>query len=100
MDFAFGDRARDYLGRSIPPSPGSLPGWPSRADLVARYATASGIEVGHLDWYVAFAYFKLAVILEGIHARYTQGLTVGAGFDRIGAVVPALFARGHATLDR
>ena len=30
------------------------------------------------------ACFKLAVILEGIHYRYTLGQTVGAGFDRIG----------------
>jgi len=57
------------------------------------------VEVGNLDWYVAFAYFKLAVILEGIYCRYTQGLTVGEGFDQIGAVVPELFARGHRTLD-
>ena len=40
-------------------------------------------------WYTAFAGFKLAVILEGIHYRYTQGQTVGAGFDRIGELVPA-----------
>ncbi len=90
----------DDLGESIPPSPGSLPGWPSRPDLVGRYADRAGITVASLDWYVAFAYFKLAVILEGIYCRYTQGLTVGGGFGRIGAVVPELFARGHATLDR
>ena len=34
---------------------------------------------------VAFAAYKLAVILEGIHYRYLQGETVGDGFDRIGA---------------
>jgi len=85
----------DDLGEGIPPSPGSLPGWPSRAQLLERY----GGRTDNLDWYVAFAYFKLAVILEGIHARYTQGLTVGEGFGHIGAVVPELFARGHRTLD-
>jgi aminoglycoside phosphotransferase (APT) family kinase protein len=88
----------DGLGSHVPPSPGNLPGWPSRAELVSRYAERSGVEVGTLDWYVAFGYFKLAVILEGIYCRYTQGLTVGAGFDHIGAAVPELFARGHATL--
>ncbi len=86
------------LNDSTPPSPGSLPGWPSRDELVDRYATRSGTAVGALDWYVAFAYFKLAVILEGIYCRHTQGLTVGEGFDDIGAAVPELFARGHATL--
>jgi aminoglycoside phosphotransferase (APT) family kinase protein len=88
----------DGMGQGIPPSPGNLPGWPSRAELVARYAERSGVEVGALDWYVAFGYFKLAVILEGIYCRYAQGLTVGEGFDRIGAAVPELFARGHTTL--
>ena len=33
--------------------------------------------------YCAFAFFKLAVICEGIHYRHVQGLTVGAGFDQI-----------------
>jgi aminoglycoside phosphotransferase (APT) family kinase protein len=87
----------DGLGQvsdAFPPSPGSLPGWPGRADLVDRYARATGTDVDRLDWYVAFAYFKLAVILEGIWCRYTQGLTVGEGFDQIGAGVPELISRG------
>jgi aminoglycoside phosphotransferase (APT) family kinase protein len=79
---------------AFPPSPGRLAGWPSRADLVDRYARATGTDVDRLDWYVAFAYFKLAVILEGIWCRYTQGLTVGEGFDQIGAGVPELISRG------
>ncbi len=79
-------------------SPGARPGFPSRADLVERYAARSGVAVDHLDWYVAFAFYKIAVILEGIHCRYVQGLTVGDGFDRIGAVVPPLVERGHAAL--
>src|SRR6266702_687983 len=92
-------RWRKQLAASyIPPSPGSLPGWPRRGEIVARYAKGSGVAVGNLDWYVAFAYFKLAVILEGIYCRYTQGLTVGEGFGQIGGVVPELFARGHRTL--
>ena len=86
------------FGDAVPPSPGHLPGWPSRAELVERYARAGGRDPAGLDWYVAFGYFKLAVILEGIHYRHTQGLTVGPGFEHIGAAVPELIARGHATL--
>ena len=84
------------FGDTLPPSPGGLPGWPSRTDLIERYARHAGTEVDRLDWYLAFAYFKLAVILEGIWCRYTQGLTVGEGFDQIGAGVPELIARGLA----
>ena len=39
-----------------------------------------------------------AAILEGIHYRYTLGQTVGAGFDRIGALVPVFIDRGLTIL--
>jgi aminoglycoside phosphotransferase (APT) family kinase protein len=73
-------------------------GFPSGAQLAARYAAATGIDVAHLDWYVAFGNFKLAVISEGIHARYLQGKTVGAGFETFGPAVPVLIGRAAAVL--
>ena len=48
---------------------------------------------------MAFGFFKLAVVLEGIHARYQQGHTVGEGFEQEGQAVPTLVARAHQTLD-
>jgi len=48
---------------------------------------------------VAFGYFKLAVVLEGINARYQLGQTVGEGFERDGQAVPALIQRAHQVLD-
>ncbi len=77
---------------------GPAAGLPAGDVLVAEYAARSGRDCSELPWYVAFGYFKIAVILEGIHYRYVQGQTVGAGFDRIGEVVPALIALGLATL--
>ncbi|MEU8547339.1 phosphotransferase family protein [Streptomyces roseoverticillatus] len=86
----------------VPGSPISTtreaPGHPDPAEIVERYATASGRDVSALPWYTAFAYFKLAVILEGIHYRYTLGQTVGAGFDRIGQLVPLFIDNGLTTL--
>jgi aminoglycoside phosphotransferase (APT) family kinase protein len=79
-------------------TPASVEGYPSGPELVARYAQATGADVARLPWYVAFGYFKLAVILEGIHFRYTQGQTVGSGFEGIGAVVPGLVATGNRAL--
>jgi aminoglycoside phosphotransferase (APT) family kinase protein len=67
-------------------------------DLAARYAAGSGRDLGRLGWYVGFGYFKLAVISEGIAARHLQGKTVGAGFDRFGAVVPMLLSRARDAL--
>jgi aminoglycoside phosphotransferase (APT) family kinase protein len=91
----------DGLGTSDDPvvaAIGPAAGLPPAADLVARYATRSGRDVPALPWYVAFGFFKIAVILEGIHYRYTHGQTVGAGFDRIGDVVPGLVQDGLAAL--
>ncbi|TKA09066.1 phosphotransferase family protein [Actinacidiphila oryziradicis] len=77
---------------------GGAPGHPSPAELITRYTERSGRNTSAVAWYTAFAYFKLAVIAEGIHYRYTLGQTVGTGFDRIGALVPALIDRGLSTL--
>jgi aminoglycoside phosphotransferase (APT) family kinase protein len=81
-----------------PLGPGA--GLPPAAELVARYAARSGRDVSAVPWYVAFGYFKIVAILEGIHYRYAHGQTVGAGFDRIGDVVPGLVRIGLAALPR
>ncbi|HEY9372222.1 phosphotransferase family protein [Streptomyces sp.] len=73
-------------------------GHPEPAELIERYAARSGRDTSALSWYTAFAWFKLAVILEGIHYRYTLGQTVGAGFDRIGDLVPVFIEHGLTTL--
>jgi aminoglycoside phosphotransferase (APT) family kinase protein len=94
-----------YAGRPLleqdgrPVSPIELPGHPSLAEMAARYAERSKRDVGDLHWYVGFAAFKLAVILEGVHYRYTKGQTVGPGFDTVGAMVPALVEQGHRALE-
>ncbi|WP_431045198.1 phosphotransferase family protein [Streptomyces sp. P1-3] len=74
------------------------PGHPDPAELIERYAAGSGRDVSDIAWYTAFAWFKLAVILEGIHYRFTLGQTVGAGFDRIGDLVPVFIRNGLTTL--
>jgi aminoglycoside phosphotransferase (APT) family kinase protein len=48
-------------------------GFWNRAQLADRYAEMSGRDIGQLDFYVAFAYWKLACILEGVYSRYLGG---------------------------
>jgi aminoglycoside phosphotransferase (APT) family kinase protein len=72
--------------------------FPGSAVFLERYAAAGGAELDHLNWYLAFATFKLAVISEGIHYRFRAGQTVGAGFEHVGEAVPVLVERGHAIL--
>jgi aminoglycoside phosphotransferase (APT) family kinase protein len=59
-------------------------------EVVDRYARESGRAVDALDWYVVFAYYKLAIIVEGIHARFRMGKTLGEGFDAMGQTVVML----------
>jgi aminoglycoside phosphotransferase (APT) family kinase protein len=56
-------------------------GFHTRAGLVEAYARARGREVGDVAFYEVLALYKLAVISEGIYARYLQGKTVGEGFE-------------------
>lgn len=48
-------------------------GFWNRAQLAERYAEVSGRDISQLDYYVAFAYWKLACILEGVYSRYLGG---------------------------
>jgi aminoglycoside phosphotransferase (APT) family kinase protein len=58
-----------------------LPGFLTRAEIVDEYAKRSGRDVAHADFYQVLALTKLAVISEGIYARFQQGKTLGPGFD-------------------
>ncbi|MGH2754900.1 MAG: phosphotransferase family protein [Actinomycetota bacterium] len=69
-----------------------LPGFSSRADLIERYASATGREVGRLDWYQVLAIWKLAILLEGSYARHLAGMTDDPFFERMKEGVPALAA--------
>ncbi len=75
---------------------GEAAGFPSGAELVNRY----GADFDELGWYVGLGCYKLAVICEGIHYRYTLGQTVGAGFDRMGDLVPPLVAHGLSVTEK
>jgi aminoglycoside phosphotransferase (APT) family kinase protein len=76
------------------------PGFLTRAQLAARYAELTGRDLSGIGYYMAFGCFKLAVVLEGIHARFQLGKTVGEGFEREGHAVPVLIDRAHQLLDK
>jgi aminoglycoside phosphotransferase (APT) family kinase protein len=65
-------------------------GFLSRDDVVERYAKQSGRDVTQLDFYEVLASYKLAIILEGIHARFLMGKTLGEGFEYIGTMVESM----------
>jgi aminoglycoside phosphotransferase (APT) family kinase protein len=67
-------------------------GFLSRDEIVERYANRSGRDVSRLDFYEVLAAYKLAIIVEGIHARYLMGKTLGEGFEHVGNMVETLVA--------
>lgn len=77
----------------------AAPGFIGDDAAVARYEIRRGAELADLHVHLGLAYFKLAVILEGIHYRYTYGQTVGSGFERVGDLVPGLVRLGLDVLE-
>ena len=57
--------------RANDPTPAG--GFPVYRELVDRYASATGRDVSGIDYYVAFSCWRLAVISEGVYARYLHG---------------------------
>lgn len=62
-------------------APTAVEGFPSRSDMIERYSRHSCRDVSDLGFYVAFGYWKLACIVEGVYARYAGG---AGGGDRTG----------------
>jgi aminoglycoside phosphotransferase (APT) family kinase protein len=62
-------------------SPTLAGGFPTRAELSERYGAVTGRDLSQLDFYAAFAYWKLACILEGVFARYVAGAMGDETFD-------------------
>ncbi len=95
-------------GRAAEPSPAvvtmaqsaatGLPGFPSRAEVAARYAAASGRDLSHIGYYVAFAYWKLACILEGVFVRYAAN-AMGADAHDADALAPGVQDRARRALE-
>ncbi len=73
----------------------SLPGTgisdlPTRAELIAHYSETAQRSVDHARWYAVLASFKLAVVLEGTHARAHAGKAPKATGDLLHATAIGL----------
>jgi aminoglycoside phosphotransferase (APT) family kinase protein len=61
--------------KEVMPTVTSTPGFMSRGEFMDRYAEQSGRDLSEMHWYMVFGYFKLAVILQQIYARWKKGQT-------------------------
>jgi aminoglycoside phosphotransferase (APT) family kinase protein len=76
--------------QEIRSAPTTLPGTLNRAQLVERYAAATGRDSVNMVFYLTFARFKVAVIIQQIYFRYAQGLTQDARFAALPERIHAL----------
>jgi aminoglycoside phosphotransferase (APT) family kinase protein len=58
---------------AIAMQPTYLEGFPTRAEIIARYAARSGRDLGAIRFFEIFALFKLAVVLQQIYVRFVRG---------------------------
>ncbi len=64
--------------REFPPT--AAGGFPTRAELLDRYAVRSGFDVSMMDYYQAFSHWRSAAIAEGVKRRYLEGVMVDPDF--------------------
>jgi aminoglycoside phosphotransferase (APT) family kinase protein len=68
------------------------PGYPDRVEVAARYAGRSRRPIAELGWYMAFALWKLCVIMEGNYRRALAGATDNPFVRDFGDDVPEIAA--------
>ncbi len=78
------------------------PGFPKRDDVRERYAAKSGRDLGQIDFFIALGYWKLAIILEGVYARYASGQygNTDEGFQEFAKIVERLADAAKEAADR
>ena len=70
--------------KQVIPTVTDSPGFMVRRDFMNRYAEQSGRDLSDMHWYMVFGYFKLAVIIQQIYARWKNGQTKDERFAIFG----------------
>lgn len=74
-------------------------GFPTRADVVERYAHRTGFNLDRVAWYHVFGVLKLVVIIQQIYIRFLRGQTQDQRFARYDERVRDLARKGVALID-
>jgi aminoglycoside phosphotransferase (APT) family kinase protein len=70
-------------------------GFPTAPELIAHYRQQSTRDVSAIGWYAVLACFKLAIILEGTHARAAAGAAPKETGDQLHAQAIGLLQRAE-----
>ena len=79
------------------------PGFPKRAELAGLYAEITGRDISKLDYFVALGFWKLAIIAEGVLARFAAGQygeEVGDVVERSRATIDLLVGQADEAINR
>jgi aminoglycoside phosphotransferase (APT) family kinase protein len=86
--------------KEVMPTVTSIPGFMTREEYMERYAKKSGRDLSDMHWYMVFGYFKLAVILQQIYARWKKGQTRDARFADFDERVRTLILHAKTLADK
>ncbi len=86
--------------KEVMPTVTSTPGFMTRKELMDRYAYSSGRDLSEMHWYMVFGYFKLAVILQQIYARWKRGQTTDERFADFDGRVRTLIVHAKDLAER
>ena len=73
-----------------------LPGFYTRDDFLQRYSAKTGFDLANMNYYIIFAYFKLAVIGQQIYYRYAKGQTTDNRFQHFDQLVANMIQHAYA----
>ena len=90
----------DATGRGLDGIDRAAHGLPSDAEFVAAYAQLRGQEVDQLGFYVAFCFFRMASILQGVYRRALDGNASNpeAGL-KLGELIPVFAEKGLSAVE-
>ena len=74
-------------------------GLPTRAEVIERYSSRTGLDVGDIRWYQAFACWKTAVVLQQLYTRWVRGQSTDERMETRGPLVSSQARRADRLLD-
>jgi aminoglycoside phosphotransferase (APT) family kinase protein len=82
-------------------SPTTAKGFSTRAEVLERYESVSDLDISGIGYYIAFGYWKLGCILQGVYARYVAGAGAGdqGSVDSFPAQIGRLFEMAAQSLE-
>jgi aminoglycoside phosphotransferase (APT) family kinase protein len=86
--------------KEVLPTVTDTPGFITRKEFIDYYAEKSGRDLSRMHWYMVFGYFKLAVILQQIYARWDRGQTKDERFANFNERVRNLILHANALAEK